>query len=137
MQKKPISLNFDIPQQESHRHVRVASSIRDELTRILQKETIITTEALTTISTIEVSSDYQWADVFVSVFPNVHGDSVLEELTNSVYQLQKMLNRAIHMKHTPKLRFHIDKTYQNKLEASSVIEALLQDEQNTKEKESS
>ncbi|KKU81271.1 MAG: ribosome-binding factor A [Parcubacteria group bacterium GW2011_GWA2_47_8] len=126
MSNVPSYLSFEPTAQPSHRKERVAHAVKEALVTILQKESVLESAAMMTITKVVVSDDYQWADMWVSVYPFSHTDEVIEELQSQIMFLQKELNKKVPMRHTPKLRFHADTTSHDKEAASKKIAELIE-----------
>ncbi len=63
---------------------------------------------LATITHVKVSTDFSFADVYISTMKN---KKELEEiLRKNVYHIQKELNQKLQKKRVPKIRFKIDFT---------------------------
>ncbi len=86
--------------------MRVADSIQKALTQIIRSQTEL--DVLATILEVHTSVDLQWADVFVSVFPFQKREQTVAYLTRRAPYFQALLNKALNIKHTPKIRFKVD-----------------------------
>ena len=136
MSNEPSYLSFKPEEDEfaAHRNDRVASTLEEHLNKILQRESVFSVSAMVTVTDIDVSPDYQWADVSVSVFPVTESEAILSDLREQVYFLQQQLNRVLKMRHTPKLRFKLDTTSHDKQAAAEAIDDLVEDEHNEQQK---
>lgn len=101
------------------RQLRVARSLRDELTEIICdvdiKATVYPTEELlrcTSISDVEVSPDLSFAKVFISVLGNsVEKRQVFVWLCENVGQIRYSLARRLkHMRRVPEITFKLSDT---------------------------
>mgnify|MGYP001561724490 CR=1 FL=1 len=91
------------------RHQRIQQFIQRTLGEIIQEE-IYRADMLITITKVETSVDLQWADVSVSIFPYAKHEEMLALLKRKAGHFQTILNRALRIKHTPKIRFVLDFT---------------------------
>ncbi len=63
---------------------------------------------LPTVTNIKVSSDFSYADVFISTMENK--DKIEQELRKHAFNIQKELNQKLQKKRVPRLRFKADYT---------------------------
>jgi len=87
---------------------RVADQIQKDLAIAVQRELKDPRLGMVTISDVEVSKDFSYADVFFTVFPEDRAEQTALLLSNSSAFLRKWLGRAMKTRTTPKLRFHFD-----------------------------
>lgn len=89
----------------SERIRKVNELIKEELGRLMNVMVDFSNGVLVTVMRVETSLDLRYADVFVSVLPHSEAPAVFAVLNEEVYGLQKQLNKRLHMKPVPKIRF--------------------------------
>lgn len=63
-----------------------------------------------TVTRVKTSSNLEWADIYVSVYPASQQPAALKFLEQHRLNFQGKMNEALHVRRTPKIRFHIDDT---------------------------
>jgi len=91
----------------SQRIQRVNELIKQEISKILLKE-IDFFDILVTITNTDTSPDLKNCKVKISVIPTDKSKLALETIEKRIYHLQQALNKRIHLKFVPKLKFEID-----------------------------
>ena len=91
----------------AHRPLRVGSTIREELAKILLTE-LDFQGALATLTEVVVDEHMVWADVLVSVIPTEKSDTVLRKLEHNSGRLQHLLNKKLGIRPMPRIRFKVD-----------------------------
>jgi len=92
----------------SRRLVRVSESIRQVLARLITRERTLEGQ-LITITGVEVSPDLRHAQIFISHLDGSTPDAqVIHTLNMLKEEWQSELNKALHIKYTPRLHFHVD-----------------------------
>jgi len=82
-----------------------------------------------TVTGVRASTDLRQATVFVSVLgPEKKRDATLAGLESSRAPLQARVNRELHLKRTPQLRFEYDQTIEEGVRLSKLIDELSPDE---------
>lgn len=89
----------------SERIRKVNKLIKEEIARLISVEVDFPGGVLVTVMRVETSLDLRYADVAVSVIPHSDADAALALLCDEIYGLQQQLNRRLHMKPVPKIRF--------------------------------
>jgi ribosome-binding factor A len=107
--------------QKTLRQEKVNELLRQTLSDILAKELSLKAGVVMTVRKIEVTPDLRQAFVGISVFPEEEFAYVLETLQHELYHVQGTLNRRLHMRPLPKIRFLSDTTESE----AQVIEDLL------------
>ena len=102
---------------------KVNSLIREQLGEILSRELDLKPGVFLTVFKVDTTNDLRYANVFVSVFPEKEGDYVMTALKNEKSNIQRILNKKLHMKVLPKLVFKLDKT---EVEADEIEKILKQ-----------
>ena len=88
------------------RQTRVNEEMQKALWKIIRDESEL--DELVSILEVKTSVDLQWADVYVSVFPFENRVRVVSYLSKRAPYFQALLNKALNIKHTPKIRFKAD-----------------------------
>ncbi|HYM64706.1 MAG TPA: 30S ribosome-binding factor RbfA [Gaiellaceae bacterium] len=82
-----------------------------------------------TVTGVRASTDLRQATVFVSVFGSEKKrEATLAGLESSRAPLQARVNRELHLKRTPQLRFEYDQTIEEGVRLSKLIDELSPDE---------
>lgn len=116
------------------RQQRVADQIQRELAGFIQFELKDPRLDMVTVSGVDVSRDFSYADVYVT-FMNSKSDAEAKELVGVLNGaagfLRKLLGKAIKLRITPNLRFHYDGTLSRGAKMNVLInKALEQDQHN-------
>jgi len=93
----------------SQRIKKVNELLKHEISQLLLKE-IDFSNILVTITNIDTSKDLRQAKIKLSVIPLGKSEDVLKIIKRNIFQLQRELNRKLHMKPLPRIRFEIDQT---------------------------
>jgi ribosome-binding factor A len=89
---------------------KLTDSLAKTVNKIISPEIIKAVDpehfGLCTVTGVIVTRDFDFADVYVSVWQNK--EDLKEVLRENVYQIQQVLNKAIRRKKVPKIRFFTD-----------------------------
>lgn len=96
----------------SLRQLKLGELIKEQLGKLFLEKGEFPPGLLVSISQVKVSSDMQWADVLIQVYPWEEGQRIVAKLQKKVYGWQQELNQKVNIRHTPKLRFQLDKSEQ-------------------------
>ena len=88
------------------RHERMQEFIQRTLGSLVQE--YIRPDVLVSITQVQISVDFQWADVSVSIFPYDKHEEMMAFLARRAGLFQALLNKSLRIKHTPKIRFILD-----------------------------
>lgn len=86
---------------------RINQLLREEVTKIVDRELDSPDGAMITITRVAASQDSLHANVFFSVLGAEPKDA-LALLQKNVYHIQQIVNRRLRMRPVPKIRFAID-----------------------------
>lgn len=103
------------------RSERVSKLIREELAKIIIRE-VEFSDALVTITAVEVDKKLEHAKVSVSVIPSSSGPAALADLLKRAGALQYLLMKKINIKPMPRIAFELDRGLEN---AASIEKVLL------------
>jgi ribosome-binding factor A len=112
----------------SNRMRRVNESVRQVLSETLPelKDPRI---GFVTVTGVETSTDLRHARVFVSVFGSERKQqATIDGLTAAHGVLQACIGRELRMKRTPQLTFEYDRTVEEGVRMSKLIDELVRDE---------
>jgi ribosome-binding factor A len=86
------------------------------------------------VTRVSVSKDLTWADVYVSTFRSeTNLENGVAGLQSAAGFIQKEMSRQIHIRQTPKLRFHADLSLKEEFELIQKIEEIKSGELKSKE----
>lgn len=94
----------------SRRLEKLNSLIRGELASIIKREIDFPDNVLVTITQCQTSADVRFAKVKISVIPKEKSFSILKILERKIFYLQQILNKRLHLRYVPKIKFEIDKS---------------------------
>lgn len=119
------------------RQQRVADQIQRELAGFIQFELKDPRLDMITVSGVDVSRDFSYADVYVT-FMKSKSDAEAKELVgilnNASGYLRKLLGQSIKLRITPNLRFHYDATLSRGAKMNALInQAIEKDQENNDE----
>lgn len=105
---------------------RIADQIQRDLALLLQREIKDPRVGLPTISSVKVSKDLAYADVYITFMAINEPDKVkqaLAVLDNASGLLRSLLSKSIKLRVMPRLRFHYDQTIVEGPRISALINA--------------
>lgn len=115
---------------ESARIHRVGELIKEEISDIIQKDLKDPRIGFVTITSVDVTPDLRYADVYISVLGNrKQKDSTLKGLQSSSGFLRNMLAKRIRIKYLPELRFAFDPSVEAGMRIDKVIRKLQKKEE--------
>lgn len=86
---------------------RINQLVREEVTKIIDRELEFPEQAMVTITRVAASRDALHANVYFSAL-GIPPDAVLAVLQKNIYHIQQMVNRRLKMRPVPKIRFAPD-----------------------------
>lgn len=105
---------------------RIADQIQRDLALLLHREIKDPRVGLPTISSVKVSRDLAYADVYITFMAIDEPDKVKQALTvlnNASGLLRSLLSKSIKLRVMPRLRFHYDQTIVDGPRISALINA--------------
>lgn len=90
------------------RREKLNNLLREELSKILDREFEFPKNTLTTITRVEISPDGHYADIFFSLL-GPDPENMWKTLQVRTGEIQHFLNRRLRIRPVPKIRFAIDK----------------------------
>ena len=114
--------------ESGRRTKRVASLIKETLSRILIKDFQGAGAGLITVTRVEMTADFQTAHVYLSFFGEVEAEPALKLIEQRKGYLRKSIASEVKLKYNPKLIFSQDPIpeYQNRID--SLIERIRDDQ---------
>jgi ribosome-binding factor A len=88
----------------SQRLERVNELLRQEISKLLLRE-IDFVDILVTVTNVNTSPDLKQAKIKITVLPTEKGEQVLRIIQRNIFHLQQELNKKLHLKSVPKIRF--------------------------------
>jgi ribosome-binding factor A len=113
---------------EGRRAKRVASLIKEALSRILLQEFQGSATGLITVTRVEVTADLQTAHVYLSFFGDVRSEEVLEMIERRKGYLRKSIASEVKLKYNPALIFSRDPGPEYESRIDQLIERLKDEE---------
>jgi len=114
----------------SRRTERLASTIRQELATMIQRE--LNDPRLTgfpSITRVKVAEDLSVADVYVTVMGSPgHQRAALNALRHSAGLMRSLLTKALSIRQTPFLKFHIDEAAKKEIEVLELLHKISQED---------
>ena len=106
------------------RITRVNEMLKEQLGPIILKEVELPPNVLVTINKVETTTDLNQAKIFISVFPEKELFNMLDILNKSGYNLHQVLNKKIHLRKTPKLKFLQDNETEQELRMEEIFDKI-------------
>ena len=97
----------ETPYKMKHRLLRVNELLKRELSAIITRE-LSFEGALVTLNHVDVTPDLKQAHAYVSVLGKKHQAAVMANLEEHRVVLQHALAKAVTLKYTPQIVFHLD-----------------------------
>jgi ribosome-binding factor A len=94
----------------TQRILKINKLIKQELGKIILTDVDFPKDIILTITKVKTSADLRYADVFISVLPADKDIEIEKMLREDIYFIQGKLNRKLHLKPLPKIKFTIDKS---------------------------
>ncbi|MBU1176848.1 MAG: ribosome-binding factor A [Patescibacteria group bacterium] len=91
----------------SQRIKRVNELLKHEISQLILRE-IDFPDILVTITDIDTSADLRHTKVKISALPQDKNELAIEIINQNIFRIQQKLNKKLHMKPIPKIRFEID-----------------------------
>ncbi|MHB0774671.1 30S ribosome-binding factor RbfA [Halomonas sp. WWR20] len=117
--------------REFKRTDRVADQLQQELAVLIQREIKDPRLGMVTVSSVTVSRDLGYADIYVTLLGENDAETVkanMAVLKRAAGFLRSQIARRIKLRHVPELRFHYDESVVRGQRLSSLIdEAVAQD----------
>ena len=94
----------------TQRILKINKLIKQELGKIILTDVDFSKDIILTITKVRTSADLRYADVFISILPDNKSIEIKKELKENIYFIQGKLNKKLHMKPLPRIKFIIDRS---------------------------
>lgn len=108
----------------SLRMVKVNELIRQKLAEILVREVSWKEGVFVTVTKAKTSPNLKEVHVLVSVLPAIESQYAMETLKHELYSIQGALNRQLHMKPLPRVKFELDETEEQAQRVEDILRKL-------------
>jgi ribosome-binding factor A len=112
----------------TRRQKRVASLIKEELSRLLIEGIQDSFSGLITITRVEMSPDLKTAHIYLSLFGSEQNEAILELLDEKKGYLRKSIASNVKLKYNPLLIFSFDPNPDYEAKIDKLIENIRKDE---------
>ncbi len=112
----------------TRRQKRVASLIKEELSRLLVEGIQDSSSGLITITRVEMSPDLKAAHIFLSIFGATQREDVLELLDKKKGYLRKSIASRVKLKYNPLLIFSYDQGPEYEAKIDKLLENIKKNE---------
>ncbi|MDK2976783.1 MAG: ribosome-binding factor [Candidatus Marinimicrobia bacterium] len=112
--------------QQNKRQRQIASEIKHKLGEYFIREgKTITEDSLISVSRVEMSPDLQYADIYISIYPEeiTEGEGVIEKIQGNIKQIRMFIARNIRLRLVPEIRIFKD----DSMEYADRINKILRD----------
>jgi ribosome-binding factor A len=104
---------------------RVQELLKRELGEIVRREIPVGSAGLITVNDVKITSDLQSATVYIGVLGNEdQRKKALAELEQHRKRIQGLVGKAVVLKYTPQLRFHLDESIEQGNRVLKIIDEL-------------
>lgn len=116
----------------SKRNARISEEIKKIISQLLLKELKDPRIAdMTTITDVDVTNDLRYAKIYVSVLGSEkERKSTIKALDSASGFIRKELGKRIKLRYVPEPKFSLDKSIENGIYISKLIESIKEDEAN-------
>ena len=94
----------------TQRILKINKLIKQELGKIILTDADFPKNAMITITKVKTSADLRYADVFISILPAEKDVEVEKILKENIYFIQGKLNKKLHLKPLPRIKFVVDRS---------------------------
>ncbi|CEO40239.1 30S ribosome-binding factor RbfA [Photobacterium kishitanii] len=117
--------------KEFSRTQRVAQQLQKELAVILQREIKDPAIAMTTISSVDVSRDMNYAKIYVTFFTigEQTAEGSLAALREMAPYIRSLLGKEIRLRVTPELNFIFDQSLTEGMRISNLVSKAVRDDE--------
>jgi ribosome-binding factor A len=112
----------------TRRQKRVASLIKEELSRLLVEEIQDSSSGLITITRVEMGPDLKTAHIYLSIFGGKQKETILELLDKEKGYLRKSIASKVKLKYNPLLIFSFDPNPDYEAKIDKLLENIRKDE---------
>lgn len=112
----------------SYRIEKINQLIREIISGLIQKEVSFKPDVFVTVFKVDTAKDLSHTKIFLSVFPIEERNYVIKTLEKEAFYLQKEMNKKLHLRIFPKLRFVLDNTQEKASEIEEIIDKIKKEE---------
>lgn len=105
----------------SERITKVNDLLRDLVAKALVTELALKPGVILTVSKVTTTKDLRYANILISVFPEIEENYAKAALKNERSFIEKTVHGNLYMKPMPRLRFIIDTTERGADEVEKII----------------
>ena len=107
----------------SHRVARVNQLIREEISRIMQREVSDPRFALLSVNSVDTAADLKFAKIYVShLSTSEHKEEILKALGGATSYFRGELGKVLTLRHVPELAFYWDDSIERGARLSQLID---------------
>ena len=123
--------------KEFSRTQRVAQQLQKELAVILQREIKDPAIVMTTISSVDVSRDMNYAKIYVTFFPigEQTAEGSLAALREMAPYIRSLLGKEIRLRVTPELNFIFDQSLTEGMRISNLVSKAVRDDEDRRDED--
>jgi len=92
----------------TQRTQQLSALVQQNLNKIFVQSVEWPRNTLATITKVEVTPDLSWAFVNLSILPINKQGTVMKKLASQLKDVQHRLNKTLHLRKSPKIKFKID-----------------------------
>lgn len=96
----------------TNRTKNLNSLIHEEVSKIIAKE-VEFTDCIVTVTRVDTSPDWSKSNVFITIMPNSKEKEALKLIYSNIYEIQKIINKKLKVKHVPRICFNLDEGAKN------------------------
>ncbi len=111
----------------NRRQKRVASLIKEELSKFLIEEFQDSSSRIITITRVEMKADLKTAHVYIRLYDFENTDKILNILKKRTPYMRKTIASNVKLKYNPMLFFHIDQNPEYEERINKIINELKKD----------
>ncbi len=108
----------------NRRQLQVNSLLQQELSNYWEKEIELPKNTILSVSRVEVTSSFDQAFVYISVWPVEKQEEILFDLKHNIYQTQKFIDKRLSMRKVPKLVLRVDEQSSSRREVEDILDSL-------------
>lgn len=110
-ENNPSDIIFYEPHSSMNARIdKINKLIKTHISELIPRNVSLKNGVFLTVSKVDTTPDLRYTRIFVSIFPEKDIDYVEKTLAKESYRLQGALNKKLHMKPLPKIRFVTDMT---------------------------
>ncbi|MFA6897471.1 MAG: 30S ribosome-binding factor RbfA [Patescibacteria group bacterium] len=92
----------------SDRIAKVNKLFKQEVGKLILEDVDFPAGMVVTVIKADTSADLHYGDIYISVMPREKEEEALSVLEEGIYAMQQKINKKLHMKPVPMVRFRLD-----------------------------